>query len=165
MKRTGIFIIVLLVATFLAVFSPAEGRDGPRGRFGPGSYAAPDFTEIPGLDLMPVQREVLTVLRESHLRDIRPMQNALEDRSRELRRLWLETYPDWEHIRIVQQEVRLLWDRIRERERLYLRDAFRILTPEQRAVVKDSDMVPRVRPGMGGGGPGGMGRGRGMTGR
>ncbi|MGV8079952.1 MAG: Spy/CpxP family protein refolding chaperone [Syntrophales bacterium] len=165
MKRTGILIIVLLVAAFLAVFSPAEGRDGPRGRFGPGSYAAPDFTEMPGLDLMPVQREVLTVLRESHLRDIRPMQNTLEERSRELRRLWLETSPDWEHIRIVQQEVRLLWDRIMEQERLYLREAIRILTQEQQAVVRDSESVSILRPGMGRDVPGGMGRGRGMTGR
>ncbi len=166
MKRTGIFIIMILVAAFLADFSPAEGRDGsPRGRFGPGSYAAPDLTEIPRLDLMPRQREDLTVLRETHLRDIRPMQNTLEDRSRELRRLWLETSPDWERIRIVQQEVRLLWDRIRENEQLYLREAFGILTPEQRAVAMDSEIVQRVRRGMGRGGPGGMGRGRGMMGR
>jgi len=165
LKRAGLIISILLVAAFLAAFASAEGRDGPRSRFGPGSYAAPDLTEAPGLNLTLRQRERLVALRAGYLRDIRPTRDSLDDKSRELRKLWLETSPDWERIRIVQREVRLLWDRVREEETSYLRDAFGILTPEQRAVARDSEIGPRLRPGMGRDGQGGMGRGRGMMGR
>ena len=117
-----------------------------------------------GLDLTAEQKEKINTLREAHLKDVKPLQDQLYVKSRELKDLWLAKTPDRESILTLQREVQALRNQLMDKLTTYRLDAWQLLTPEQQAKVRPygpERRPPRVR------GPGMMGdheNGRGMRG-
>ncbi|MEW6335482.1 MAG: Spy/CpxP family protein refolding chaperone [Thermodesulfobacteriota bacterium] len=146
-------ITVLCMAGAIAA-SPAMAHREMRAGYGSGPGNVEDIAEAQGLDLTAAQRERIDALREAHLREIKPLQEQLYVRGRELRQLWLDRHPDRDSILALQREVRGLRRRLMEKLTTYRLDAWQLLTPEQQE---------KVRPYGPGRGPGRMG-GPGMRG-
>lgn len=133
MKKVGIGVAVCLLAA--AVAAPAAAHRDMRAGYGSGPGNVADIAEEQGLDLTAEQREQIHALREAHLKDIKPLQDHLHVKSRELRGLWLGSAPDRESILPLQREVRALRRQLMEKLRAYRQEVRQILTPEQREKI------------------------------
>lgn len=133
------FIILAMVATAMVAAYPAQAdreRWGGSGR-GPGYVA--DIAETPGLHLTAEQSGKIVALREDHLKDVMPLVEELNEKSRLLRELWLAHHPDQRRIEILQAEALMVRGRLTERIETYSREVYQILSPEQRAKVQLRD--------------------------
>lgn len=155
-------IAVCILAAIAA--APAAAHREMRAGYGSGPGNVEDIAEERGLDLTPEQREKIRTLREFHLRDIKPLQEQLYAKGRELRGLWLAEAPDRESILALQKEVQALRNRLMDKLTTYRLDTWRLLTPEQQAKIRPHRFEPRP-PRMGGPGIGSdHEHGRGMRG-
>jgi Spy/CpxP family protein refolding chaperone len=91
-----------------------------------------DITTISSLELTGEQVEQIKTLRQAHLTNIRPLQNKMGTKPKELKTLWLEIIPDQNKIAALQIEIANLRATMREKMIDYRRTAFSVLTPEQR---------------------------------
>lgn len=146
--KTLRIVTVLCMAGAIAA-APAMAHREMRAGYGSGPGNVEDIAEAQGLELTAEQRERIEVLREAHLRDIKPLQERLYVKGRELRQLWLARQPDRDSILALQREVRGLRGQLMEKLTTYRLDAWQLLTPEQQE---------KVRPYGPGRGPGRMGR-------
>lgn len=155
MKNGMITIAVIVLAAIAASPATAAHREwqGGYGR-GPGDVA--DIAGVPGLNLSPEQTERIGALREAHLRDIKPLQEQLVGKGRQLRDLWLAKTPDRESILALQREVHDLRGRLLMKLAAYRLEVMQMLTPAQQAKVRTFDVERR----MGQMGAAGMNRGR-----
>ena len=133
MKKMMTFMTVIAVAAVLAS-SPAEARRGWGDGYSGGGYY--DLTAAPGLNLTAEQVTKLNALRETHLRDVKPLQEQMYGKRGELRNLWLERTPDQKKILAAQKELQTLRGKLYEKGTLYRLDAQKVLTPEQQAQVQ-----------------------------
>ena len=133
MKKMMTVLAVIAVAAVLAS-SPAEARRGWGDGNSSGGYY--DLTTVPGLNLTTEQITKLNVLRDAHLRDIKPLQDQMYSKRNEMRLLWLEQTPDQKKIQTVQKEVRTLRDQLYDKQTAYRLEAQKVLTPEQQAQVQ-----------------------------
>ena len=156
--------VVAVIALAAIVSSPAMAYRGMGGGFdrGPGGYAMMDPAR--GLDLTAEQKEKINALREAHLKDVKPLQDQLYVKGRELKGLWLAETPDRESILTLQREVQALRNQLMDKLTTYRLDAWQLLTPEQQAKVRPygpERRPPQIRgPGM----RGDRENGRGMRG-
>jgi Spy/CpxP family protein refolding chaperone len=150
MKKGMITVAVIALAALAA--SPAKAHREWRGGYGSGPGNVADIAGISGLDLSAEQTERIAALREAHRRDIRPLQEQLMAKGRQLRELWLAKTPDRERILALQQEVHDLRGRLLEKLAAYRLEVLQILTPDQRAKVQAFEaqrhMGPMGGPGM-----------------
>jgi Spy/CpxP family protein refolding chaperone len=122
------------------------------------------------LNLTADQNEKLGTLRETHLREVKPLRDQIFSKGGELRLLWLQRTPDQQKIVTVQKEVRTLRDQLADKQTVYRLEANKILTPEQQTKIQAygagrSYGYAKGMRGQGGMGMGtGMGRGMGMRG-
>lgn len=123
-------LIVILTVTLFTV--PVEARHGWWG--GPPEPA--DITTMPDLNLTSEQVLKLSTLRETYLRETKPIRDKLFSKSGDLRILWLQQPPDQEKILTLQKEIDTLRSQLREKHTLYVLEVNRILTPEQQAKLK-----------------------------
>jgi len=156
--RMCVAVCILAVIAAAPVMAHREMRLG----YGSGPGNVKDIAEKGDLDLTAEQREKINTLREAHLRDIKPLQERLYVKIRELKDLWLAKTPDREGILAFQREVQALRNQLMDKLTTYRLDAWQLLTPEQRAKVRPygPDRRPRRM-----GGPGMRGdheHGRGM---
>lgn len=147
MKKLAMIATLAVLSAVLV--SPATAGREWRGGYGSGPGRVADVAEIPGLDLTTDQARRIRALREAQLEEIRPLQEDFIGKSRELRRLWLEKFPDRERILLLQEEVQELRTRMTNRLMGYHREAEQLLTPEQRERMQSH----RPERGMGPGGP------------
>ncbi len=127
---------VAVIALAAIVAAPAMAHREMRAGYGSGPGNVEDIAEERGLDLTAEQREKINTLRDAHLRDIKPLQERLYVRSRELRGLWLAEAPDRESILTIQKEVQALRNQLMDKLTTYRLDAWQFLTPEQQAKVR-----------------------------
>ena len=133
-KKLRISAAVCLMAVIAA--APVMAHREMRAGYGSGPGNVEDIAEKGDLDLTAEQREKINVLREMHLKDIKPLQEQLYVKSRELRGLWLAKTPDREGILAFQREVQTLRNQLMEKLTTYRLDAWQLLTPEQQAKVR-----------------------------
>lgn len=157
MKKLMIVLTVLLLVT--AFVMPADAmRGGGMGR-GYGFCNGNDLSSVQGLNLTAEQKTKIADLRTAYLKEIKP-QDKMYSKAGDLRLLWLEKTPDEAKIRATEKEVRALRDQIHDKSTDYRWAAFKVLTPEQQALLKENKAAGRCF----GSGPGagkGMGPGKG----
>ena len=156
--------VIAAVALVAIVAAPAPAYRDMRMGYGSGPGNVEDIAAERGLDLTAEQKEKINTLREAHLKDLRPLQDQLFAKSRELKDLWLAKMPDRESILTLQREVQALRNQLMEKLTTYRLDAWQLLTSEQQVKVRLHG--PDRRPARIGG-PGMMGgpeRGREMRG-
>ena len=108
---------------------------------------------LANLNLNDEQVAKIQALRETHLKDIAPIQDQLFSARNELRLLWNQPDPNAGQITDKQQEMDTLRSQLREKVTLHLLEVRKLLTPEQQA------RLAVTGPGMGRGMGGGHGRG------
>ena len=121
------------MATF--AFGYGWGRDGGgRGR-GPGNgpCVGEGMSGASGLNLTADQEANIRALRDAHIQDVKPLQEAMFSKRGELRLLWQEKNPDQEKITAVQREIRSLRDQVQDKATENRLAFFKILTPEQQS--------------------------------
>lgn len=116
--------------------APVMAHREMRAGYGSGPGNVEDIAEKADLGLTAEQKEKIHTLREAHLRDIRPLQERLYVKSRELKALWLAKTPDREGTLSFQREVQALRNQLMEKITTYLLDVRQILTPEQQAKIR-----------------------------
>ncbi len=154
--------VVAVIALAAVVASPAMAYRGMGGWYdrGPGSYAMMDASW--GIDLTTEQTQKINALRESHLKEIKPIQDQLYSKSGDLRLLWLAKTPDQEKVLALQKEVRNLRDQLADKMTSFRLEARKVLTPEQLAKVQSSQGMGRHMSRGGAGMRGGYAPGWGM---
>jgi Spy/CpxP family protein refolding chaperone len=154
MKNGMIIVAAIVMATVAASPAMAAHREW-QGGYGSGPGNVTDIAGIPGLNLSAEQTQRIAAPRETHRKDIRPLQEQLRGKGRQLRELWLAQTPDRERILALQREVHDLRGRLLEKLATYRLEVLQMLTPDQRAKVQTFE-AERHRGRMG---PPGMGRG------
>jgi Spy/CpxP family protein refolding chaperone len=130
MEKTVISLVIILFAIFL--FSLTFAADWGRGRGGsPGDEG--DITTISELELADKQVSQIRALREAHLLDVKPFQDRMRAKRKELKSLWLQSTPDQDRIIILKKEIGNLRDLMQDKMNDYRRAIFEILTPEQQS--------------------------------
>ncbi len=124
--------ITLMVIIAVPAIAYREMRTG----YGSGPGNVEDIAAERGLGLTVEQREKINTLREAHLKDVKPLQDKLYVKSRELKELWLARTPDREAILASQKEVQALRNQLMDKLMTYRLDAWRLLTPEQQAKIR-----------------------------
>ncbi|MFB3925137.1 MAG: Spy/CpxP family protein refolding chaperone [Syntrophales bacterium] len=160
MKKTLIAATVLIFLA--AVVSQSLAFNGPMGRRGPGPGYCANPAAIPGLGLTEEQTAKINALRESYLRETKPLQDKMFSRRGDLKLLWLERNPDQAKIAAVQKEIRSLRDQLQDKRTNYHFEILKVLTPEQQERFRSACMGRGMGPGYGHGRGGGYGPGRGM---
>ena len=98
-----------------------------------------DFSAIPDLNLAGEQAQKLNALRDAYLRELKPLQEQMNNKRSDLRLLWLERAPDRQKIEAAQKDMQILRNQLREKGSAYWVEAQKILTPEQQTKIKSYD--------------------------
>jgi Spy/CpxP family protein refolding chaperone len=146
--------VVALIALLALLAAPALADRDMKVGYGSGPGNVEDIAEERGLDLTADQRVKIIALREAHLKDVKPLQEQLFIKSRQLKDLWLARTPDRENILTLQREVQILRNQLMDKLTMYRLDAWQLLTPDQQAKVRSHGPERRPAPL---GGPGMMG--------
>ncbi len=88
------------------------------------------------LNLTETQKSRLKSLRESHVKEIRPLQEQIFGKGGDLRLLWLQPNPDKEKISALQKEIRSLREQMQEKATAQRLDVLNILTAEQQERIR-----------------------------
>jgi len=127
----------IAVIALIAVSSLQAEAGRVRADDYPGMYY--DFSAIPDLNLTEEQAQKLNALRDAHLRELKPLQEQMNNKRSDLRRLWLERVPDRQKIEAAQEDMQILRNQFREKRSAYWVEAQKILTPEQQIKIKSYD--------------------------
>ena len=160
-----VFAVILVIGSAAMVMAgpkgpPPDAGDAPgigRGMgLGPGCGMGPcgaGGAALANLNLSDEQAVKIQALRETHLKNIAPIQDQLFSARNELRLLWNQPDPVAAQITAKQQDMDTLRSQLREKVTQHLLEVRKLLTPEQQARLTLSG------PGMGRGMGGGHGRG------
>jgi len=161
MKKLMIVMMALFLAT--AFVMPADAMRGGGKGHGSGCCNGNDLSAVPGMNLTAEQKAKITDLRTAHLKDIKPLKDKMHSKAGDLRLLWLEKTPDEAKIRATEKEIRALRDQMQDKRSDYRWATYKVLTPEQQALLKESKAAGRCfGPGSGAGKGMGQGMGPGM---
>lgn len=154
MKRLAITSTIILLVMVMAPLAFGQGRGMGRGMGqGQGTCYWGDVTAMSDLNLTEEQTTKINALRNTHLKEIKPLQDMLFSKGGELRLLWLQTDPDRDKVMVMQKEIRTLRDQMQDKSTDYRLAILKILTPQQR-----NKLLSRRGVGFGSG-PGGGARG------
>lgn len=165
MKKFTITLVTVFAVTALAAYAFAFGPGGGRGH-GAGPCYGGEITALSELNLTAEQTAKVNVLRDAHLKDIKPLQDKMFIKRGDLKLLWLQTNPDKDKIMAAQKESRTLRDQMQDKMTAYRLEVLKVLTTEQKEKLKSLKMRHSFGPGMGSGhgwqgGPGHHGSGPG----
>jgi Spy/CpxP family protein refolding chaperone len=151
----SLLVLVLATTAFSWGGGPCGGGRGP----GYGPCAGGDMAAFSNLNLTAEQTEKISSLRETQLKETKPLRDKLFAKRGDLKLLWLEKSHDQEKIMAAQKELRSLRDQMGDKMITHRLAILKILTPEQQSKVKSS-MAGRMDRGQGmcsgsGSGPGG----------
>ncbi len=160
MKKVILTFMTMLVIVALTTTSFAHGwGQGMRGGRGPG-YGNCQSGELPGLAALHLtadQEARIKSIRESQLKETKPLNDKMFSKRGELRLLWLQQNPEQEKIVAVQKEIRSLRDQLQDKQTNHRLAVLKVLTPEQQTKVQSFAAARGFGPG--GGGCGGYGPG------
>ncbi len=166
MKKLVMTLVAVIAVSTLAVSVFAFGPGWGRGQGGGPCYGN-DVTAQSGLNLTAEQTAKIDTIRETHLKDLKPLQDKMFSKRGDLRLLWLQQNPNQDKILALQKEIRTIRDQMQDKMTVYRLDVLKVLTPEQQAQYKAFGPGRGYGPGMRGGfygrGPG-MGGGSGWQG-
>ena len=160
-----VFAVILLIGSAGMVMAGPKGtppdaagaQDIGRGMGrGPGCGMGPcgaGGAALANLNLSDEQAVKIQAHRETHLKNIAPIQDQLFSARNELRLLWNQPKPNADEITAKQQDMDALRIQLREKVTHHLLEVRELLTPEQQA------RLAVTGPGMGRGMGGGHGRG------
>ena len=162
MKKIIMTLITVIAVTAFAASAFAFGPGWGRGHGGGQCFYEPDTGALSKLNLTDEQTAKMNTLRETHLKDVKPLRDKMFSKRGDLRLLWLQQNPDQEKIVAVQKEIRNLRDQMQDKMTVYRLNVLKVLTPEQQEKLKafgpgrgfGSGM--KGGPGFHGGGPGMM---------
>jgi Spy/CpxP family protein refolding chaperone len=162
MKKIMIVLTALLLVT--AFVMPADAMRGGGKGHGYGFCNGNDLSSVPGLNLTAEQKTKISDLRTAYMKDIKPLQDKMHSKAGDLRLLWLEKTPDEAKIRATEKEIRALRDQMQDKSTDYRWAIYKVLTPEQQALLKENKATGRCfGPGPGAGKGMGPGKGSGMA--
>jgi len=159
-----VFAVILVIGSAGMVMAghkgPPPDADGAQGLgrgMGPGTGCGmgpcgAGGAALANLNLSDEQAVKIQALRETHLKDIAPIQDQLFSARNELRLLWNQPNPDAGQIAEMQQKMDDLRSQLRQEVTQHLLKVRGLLTTEQKA------RLVVVGPGMGRGMGGGHGR-------
>jgi Spy/CpxP family protein refolding chaperone len=133
MEKMAIMTVLILSAMVLTSLTFASGWGRGHSR-SPGSEG--DITAIPELELINEQVVQIRALRGTHLKDVRPLQDNMRTKRKELRLLWLQDTPDQGKINAAQAEIGSLRDQMQDKMADYRLAIFKILTPKQQSKLE-----------------------------
>jgi len=129
MKRiTLITALIIMLASPTLVTAQPRGMKG--GGMGPGGGR--HASALANLNLTAEQSEKIRAARETHQKDMIPIQTKLFTKRAELRLLWMQAKPDPEKIKSKQKEILDLMGQLQEKQTDFRLEFLNILTPEQR---------------------------------
>ena len=160
MKKLVMTLVTVIAVAALAASAFAFGPGWGRGHGG-GPWYGGDVTALSELNLTAEQTAKINALRETHLKDLKPLQDKMFSKRGDLRLLWLQTNPDQDKILAAQKEIRGLRDQLQDKMTSQRVEVLKVLTPEQQEKVKSFRMGRGFGPSMRGG-PGFHGGGQGM---
>ena len=137
--------VLALIVGAAIMTAPAMAARERRGGYGSGPGALMDVTAVPGLELTAEQKERIGVLREAHLRDLKPLLDLIFIKGRELRGLWLAKNPDRERIMALQKEVHDLRGQLLGKFTAYRLEVHQMLTPDQQEKIRAFDAERSMR--------------------
>ena len=140
MKKLSLTIVTVLLVAAMATFAFGYGwgRDGGgRGR-GPGNgpCMGEGISAASGLNLTADQEANIRSLRDAQMNNIKPLQEAMFSKRKDLRLLWQQENPDQEKITAIQREIRSLRDQVQDKATENRLAFFKILTPEQQSKLQ-----------------------------
>ncbi|HVO68358.1 MAG TPA: Spy/CpxP family protein refolding chaperone [Syntrophales bacterium] len=120
-------VFVLSFSHSVSSFSISSGKEngiGPHDDFDP--------TVLSQLNLTVQQVTEISFLRETFLKETRPLEDKMFAKRNDLKQLWLHQNPDKEKIAIAQEEIRALRNQIRDKRDVYQLKIYNMLTQEQK---------------------------------
>lgn len=139
MKKIVLTLMVVLVIMAITTTSFAYGwGQGMRGGRGPGygNCQSGDLQGLAALNLTADQEAKIKSMRESQLKEAKPLQDKMFSKRGELKLLWLQQNPDQEKIIAVQKEIRSLRDQLQDKQTNHRLAVLKVLTPEQQTKVQ-----------------------------
>ena len=130
MKKLAMTLVTILVVAALASSVFAFGPDWGRGH-GMGNYYGKDASVMSELNLTAEQTTKINALRETFLKDIKPLKDTLFSKRGDLKLLWLQKTPDQDKILAVQKGIRDLQGQMQDKATSQRLEVLKILTPEQ----------------------------------
>ncbi|MDR2861405.1 MAG: Spy/CpxP family protein refolding chaperone [Syntrophobacterales bacterium] len=125
------FLLALLISTSAYAFGEGRGHGGKMdGRM----FMLEGFKK---LNLTADQKAKLEALKEECKKETLPLKEQMMAKRTELRTLWLEDNPNAEKIKAAQKEMSLLRDQMMDKMTTFRLLAHALLTPEQKAEVKN----------------------------
>ncbi len=128
---TALFTVAIVIASAHSAFSFNSGKVN-----GVDTYDEFNPTVLPQLNLSVKQMTDINVLRETFLKDTRPLEHEMFIKRSELKRLWLQQNPDKEKIEIVREEIRVLRNQVKDNRNVYRLKVYNLLTQDQKEKLK-----------------------------
>ena len=132
MKKLVLVAMVVAMGVLMTVPAFAFGSREGRGEGYCGNYLSWK------LNLTDEQKTKIEVLQTAHLKEVRPLQEKMSDKSVELRKEWLKANPDKDKINAAQKEIRTLRDNIEDKGTVFKLEIRKVLTPEQNEKMANS---------------------------
>ena len=132
--RKTIFILVITLIMAVTVMPASASRDG-RGTGAFHGYGK-DITAIPDLNLTEEQKAQITSLRETFLKDVKPLRDKLFSKRGDLKLLWRDKNPNQAKILATQKQIRTLRGQIQDRVTVHQLAVRKVLTSEQQDKIK-----------------------------
>lgn len=155
MKKTGMALLMSLM--IIGLTAAAYGWDGGGRGPGFGPCVGGDMKALSKLNLTAEQTEKIRDLRQTKLKETKPLMDKMFAKRGDLKLLWLEKNPNQDKIMAAQKELRTLRDQMQDKMTVYRLAVMKILTPEQQ-----SKLQSYMGRGMGRGHGMGMNRSSGM---
>ena len=95
-----------------------------------------DITAIPDLNLTVEQKAQITLLRETFLKDVKPLRDKLFSKRGDLKLLWRDKNPNQTKILATQTQIRMLRGQIQDRATVQRLAVRKVLTSEQQDKIK-----------------------------
>jgi Spy/CpxP family protein refolding chaperone len=131
-KAIFILVIALILAVTVMPASASRYERGPGAVHGYGN----DITAIPDLNLTVEQKAQITSLRETFVKDVKPLRDKLFSKRGDLKLLWRNNNPNKAKILAMQREIRMLRGQIQDRATVQRLAVRKVLTSEQRDKIK-----------------------------
>ena len=127
MKRVSIIGAVMILAASATWVMAGPFSPGCGGIYG-GRMGA---QALSSLNLTADQAEKIRSLRESFMKEIRPIRLRMFNKRAEMRLLWMQTNPDPKKIKATQKEIGDIWGQIRDKITDFRLAIRKVLTPDQ----------------------------------
>ena len=128
--------LIVGISLILAVTVIPAGASQCGAQRGAVHGCSKDITALTGLNLTAEQSAKITSLRETFLKDIKPLRDQQFSKRGDLKLLWRDKNPNQAKILATQKQLRTLKGQIQDRATVYRLAVRKVLTDEQRDKLK-----------------------------